>query len=465
MLRYKMKTLLIVDDDKAFCEAVKYHFMTKNWQTLVAHKGAEAVKLCSVQKVDVVLLDQKLPDGQGVGFCSSILSRNDQTKIIFSTAYPNFENAVEAIRMGAYDYLSKPFKLEMLELAIQKAFRTVELEKVSQVQSYKKQKESEEAVLVGGASGMGDVRKLIELAASSEAPVLITGETGTGKSLVAKCIHYRGGRCTEAFISPNCASFPENLIEAELFGCEKGAFTGAVAARKGVFEMAENGTLFLDEIGELPIHLQSKLLGVLDDRQIKRVGGETIRPVDARIIAATNRDLEEAVAEKSFRNDLYYRLSVLRIHVPPLRERVDDIPDLCRFFIENIAPSMPFRLPDGEIRQLMNYPWPGNVRELRNIIERAIILRQGDRLEPSRLLANGGAAAGGIDQPVADKENGFSPLSPTGDLASLRHVEEQYIRFALGQLANNYTATARALGISRSTLMRKVKTFNPEVSS
>lgn len=446
------RKILIIDDDKVFCDAVKDYLTNGTAEVYTAHTGANGLDICSRGKVDVVVLDQKLPDGEGVVLCPSILGYNEQTKIIFVTAYPNFDNAVEAIKVGAYDYLSKPFELGELGLAISKALRALDLERIEQVQHYKNSRESEETVLIGSEGGFAETLRLVNLAASVEAPVLITGETGTGKNLIAKLIHYKGPSRGATFISINCATLPENLIEAELFGYEKGAFTGATTARKGIFEMAEGGTLFLDEIGAMPLPLQSRLLSVLEDKQIRRLGGESMRVIDVRVLAATNADIEELVRNKVFRKDLYYRLSVVRIHIPPLRERRQDISELCDFFIHKIAKARTVKLPESELDRLVDYNWPGNVRELRNILERSIILTKDAVLRPSELL--------GSDIHVAS----FSPCQPPvlDDIPPLEEVEREYIRSTLGKLSGNYTKTARALGISLSTLKRKIKRYRLE---
>lgn len=443
------RRIVVIDDDKVFCRAVADYFTNETTEVLAAHTGEDGLVICSQHKVDVVLLDQKLPDVEGVSICPSILNHHDQTKIIFITAYPSFDNAVEAIKMGAYDYLSKPFELEELKLAVERALRTLELERIEQLQSYKDDKESEEAVLVSGNGEFAGILQLVDVAASVDAPVLITGETGTGKSVVARAIHYKGLSHKKLFICLNCAALPENLIEAELFGCEKGAFTGAVTARKGIFELAEGGTLFLDEIGAMPLHLQSKLLGVLEDKQIRRIGGESVKSVDVRIIAATNCDLENAVAKRTFREDLFYRLSVIRIHIPPLRDRREDIPELCRYFIHTMAHGRHVNLPDSEVARLMKYEWPGNVRELKNILERSFILHKGPELRPSAFL-NG-----------ALKTSSFSSSGGNGN-SSLVEVERKHIRHVLNTCSGNYTQTARVLGISLSTLKRKVKRYGVE---
>ena len=449
MTHKAIRSILVIDDDKMFCSAVADYFTHETTEVLTAHTGEDGLAICAQQKVDVVLLDQKLPDREGVSLCPSILNHHDQTKIIFITAYPSFDNAVEAIKMGAYDYLSKPFELEALQLAIKRALRTLELERIEQLQSYKDDKESEEAVLVSGNGGFPEILRLVDVAASAEAPVLITGETGTGKSVVARSIHYKGMSHKRIFICINCAALPENLIEAELFGCEKGAFTGAVATRKGIFELAEGGTLFLDEIGAMPLHLQSKLLGVLEDKKIRRIGGESMKSVNVRIITATNTDLEKAVEKGIFREDLYYRISVIRIHIPPLRDRREDIPELCEYFIHTMAQGRHVDLPDSELARLMEYEWPGNVRELRNLLERSLILHTGTTLRPSAFL-NGGFKTASISSLPASGGNGNS---------SLAEVERRHIQHVLNTFSGNYTRTARALGISLSTLKRKVKRY------
>ncbi len=442
------RNILVIDDDRVFCNTVKDYLTSETMEVFTANTGRDGLAICSQRRVEIVLLDQKLPDAEGVSLCPSILKQNDQTKIIFITAYPSFDNAVGAIKAGAHDYLSKPFELDEMEIAIEKALRTLELEMIEQIQSYKDDKEGEETILIRGQGGLEETLKLVDLAALVDAPVLITGETGTGKNIFAKSIHYKSPARGKAFISINCAAFPENLIEVELFGCEKGAFTGAVTARKGIFELAEGGTLFLDEIGAMPLHLQSKLLSVLEDKQIRRVGGESIRPVDARIIAASNADLEAAVKNRTFRSDLYYRLSVIRIHIPPLRDRLHDIPELCDFFLRKTAKDRKAMLPDSELSRLMEYEWPGNVRELKNVIERSLIIQKEDVLRPSEFLK---VSTSSFSTPSLPAEN---------DTTTLEEIEKNHIRQAIGKFSGNYTRTAKALGISLSTLKRKIKRYN-----
>jgi len=445
-----VKTFLVIDDDRIFSEAVKDYFSNDAMQVLTAHSGSEGLAICGQRKVDVVLLDQKLPDGEGHLICPAILKSNEDCKIIFITAHPSFANALKAIQCGACEYLSKPIELEELRLAVGKAFRTLRLEKVEQVQHYKIDRESETKVLVGSRGGMAETMRLVALAAAVDSPVLITGETGTGKTLVAETIHFKGPDPHAPFISINCAGLPENLMEAELFGYEKGAFTGAVSSRKGIFEMAEGGTLSLDEIGEIPLHLQSKLLTAVEEKKIRRVGSESIRPVKVRIIASTSVALE-SVLGSSFRKDLYYRLNVIRIHLPPLRERREDIPELCAPLLKKMTGEAEARLAAGEREKLQAYPWPGNVRELRNVLERAYILQK-DRplLNPSELLA----PAHGQACPC--------PPAPCGEYSpnTLMELEKNHIRCTLEIHSHNYTQTAKVLGISLSTLKRKVKEYH-----
>lgn len=437
------KTLLIIDDDPLFCDSVRESFRN-SLEVLVANNGEEGIKTCSQYRVDVVLLDQKLPDAEGHTLCQSILRYNEQTKIIFITAYPSFDGALKAIRSGAYDYLSKPFELEELKLTIDNALKTLALERVAQVEDYRSSKESEEAVLIGGEK-LSEVRNLINVASQTDAPVLITGETGTGKNIVAKAIHYSSKR-KGAFISINCSTLPENLIEAELFGYEKGAFTGAMTSRRGIFEMAEGGTLFLDEIGEMPLHLQTRLLSVLEEGRIKRLGGETIRPVSVRVIAATNSNIEELLGNR-FRPDLYYRLSVIRIHLPPLRERKDDIPELSMYLMKKIA-GIEVPLEKEEIKRLTEYDWPGNIRELKNILERAYLIQRERPFRPSELIGT-------------KVSTHSSQMEPSGEeIINLEEMEKNHIRNTLNRLSGNLTKTATALGISLSTLKRKLREYN-----
>jgi DNA-binding NtrC family response regulator len=445
----KHSTLLIVDDDRLFNDVLRDDLRAAGILVLQAFSGEEGLRIFREQRVDAVLLDQKLPDGEGVDLCSAFLAHNDQVKIIFATAYPEFSLAVQAIKAGAYDYLSKPFELEDLHLTLQRALKTRELERVEELQKFRRgREESKAALFVGSQGGFAEVDRLVDLAAAEKVPVLITGETGTGKNVVAAAIHYRSPLREGPLVGINCAALPETLIESELFGTEKGAFTGATSSRKGLIEMADGGTLLLDEIGEMPLHLQSKLLGVLEDKKVRRLGGTSYRQVDVRIIAATNRDLAAAMKEHLFREDLYYRLNVLHIDLPPLRRHPEDIPALCDHFLNEISRGRHFSVGDDELQRLIDYEWPGNVRELRNIIERSVILQKNGTIHPSQLIRQ---------TPRRDSEKSLY----TGTL-QLDEVEKMHIKAVLRQLDGNLTRTAKALNIGLSTLKRKIKGYTQD---
>lgn len=439
---------MVIDDDLGLCETLLDALGDDETAVLHAQTAAAGLALCRKVTPDVVLLDQHLPDATGATICPALLEESEATKVIFMTAYPTFENAVTALKVGAADYIAKPFELEEVRLAIRNAFRVCDLERIELLHSRHQRQELEASSFVGSAPSLEMPLRLAEIAASSNVPVLVTGETGTGKSLLARSIHYRSRRRSHPFVTQNCAALPENLSESELFGHEKGAFTGALAPRRGLFEMAEDGTVFLDEIGAMALPLQAKLLGVLEDRAVRRIGGEVVRRVNARVVAATNADLEDAVASNAFRKDLFYRLSVMRIHLPPLRERIEDLPHLCGHLLSSGAGSQ-FVLAPGEIGRLSEYPWPGNVRELANVLERARLVQQADRLEPSKLLAS---------RPVGR-------LTPRAERAAsgsdrLEDVERGHISAVIERHGGNLTRAASALGIALSTLRRKVGEYD-----
>ncbi len=447
MKKTEKRTLLIVDDDSNLCAVIKDFYQSTHILVESVATGRECLAIAREKPVDVVLLDQRLPDIEGYQLCPEILRWNEQAKIIFITAYSSFDNAVKAIQAGASDYLPKPIDIDQLDLAVQRAIRTQKLEKIEAYQSYRTRKESESSLLIGSHGGFDEIHRLIDLASRSDAPVLITGETGTGKNAVARAIHYQGPSAESPYLNINCSSLPENLFEAELFGYERGAFTDAQKAHKGIFIMAEGGTLLLDEIGSVPMHLQAKLLSVLDDRRIKRIGGETFIPVDVRIIAATNSNLEDAISRREFREDLYYRLNVIRIHIPPLRERKQDIPALCRHFLDMFDIGDELTIGNDEYERLVQYHWPGNIRELKNIVERAVILRQDNRLNLSRFLQ------------INSRQDPIATTPATTVSLTIAQMERRMILSALEQCRNNYTQTAKVLDISLSTLKRKVREY------
>ncbi|MEI6613280.1 MAG: sigma-54 dependent transcriptional regulator [Chrysiogenales bacterium] len=436
--------ILIIDDDRLLCEMTREFLEGDALEVMIAHSGKEGLDICTHHHVDVVLLDQKLPDGEGYDLCPQIINYSETAKIIFITAYPSFKNALQAIEKGAFSYLTKPFDLKELKLAIDKCLRINELEKAEESIHYQNDRGDGNGALIGAKGSLARIMELIRTSAGTNAPVLITGETGTGKSLVARLIHQQSQR-RGPFMTINCAALPENLIESELFGHEKGAFSGAHTVKKGLLEIAENGSILLDEIGEMGFHLQAKLLGMLDEMQIRRIGGVISHPVQVRIMAATNIPLEQKLKTREFREDLYYRLNVIRIHLPPLRERKKDIPLLADSFLRELAPQRKLDLSDQDIEIILAYPWPGNVRELRNVIERAIIhTPNNERLRLTGLILN------------TDRDP-LLPVSiaPDETILTLAEIESRYITLALKKLNYNYTQTARVLGISLNTLKKK----------
>ena len=440
------RSILMVDDDRLLGMTIRDVLTPSGLSITCAHTAAAARTAIAEVSFDVVVLDQHLPDGEGVTLCPELLQANEQTKIIFITAFPSYEHAVKALRAGAWDYLSKPFELDELVRLVKRALGTARLERVERLSALQRRPACE-AAATREERGLAGVNVLVQAAAPTDAPVLITGETGTGKNRVARAIQQASKRRDGPWVTINCAALPEHLIEAELFGWERGAFTGATAAREGLLELAEGGTLLLDEIGEMPAHLQAKLLSLLEDREVRRLGGRSARPTDVRIIAATNADIDERVRSGQFRSDLFYRLNVVRIELPPLRNRVGDLPLLCDDLLAHLSRgATPPRLGPDELHRLAAYPWPGNVRELRNVLERALILHR-EVLRPSELLAPavGGAPAHAVT-PAGDDEE-----------LTMDQLEQRQIERAHARHQGNLAAVARALDISLSTVKRRVK--------
>lgn len=440
----KRKRLLIVDDNPLFRRTAVDHFGDR-FEVLEAGTCAQGQEFLGLEAVDVAILDERLPDGSGLDLCQSLFRAHPFAKVVYVTAFPSFEHAVKALQVGAHDYLSKPFEMAALDHAVHRLISVSALERAGRLEAWRSQADRHNAILVGESPSMAEVRRIVRLAAGSEASVLITGETGTGKNLVARAIHHASPRGDAPFVTLNCSTLPENLIEAELFGWTRGAFTGAVSSREGVLEMAEGGTLFLDEIGEMPLHLQAKLLSVLEDRMVTPLGGRVGKRVDIRIIAATNACLEDAIEAKRFRSDLYFRLNVLRVEMPPLRNHLQDLDELCAFLQSHLTGQGPCQaLPPEELARLSRYGWPGNVRELRNVLERAYLLGS----LPSTFLLDR------LQAPSASHEGSASPVTP---FPTLEAVEQAHMLRALALHHGNYTRAAESLGIALSTLKRRVK--------
>ena len=438
-------TILIVEDDEVFRALLTTILDSAGYTVTTAADGGEGLRRIQRERFDLVLCDLKMPVRSGLDLFLATRGEPKTPLFIFITAYGRLEEAVLAIKEGAFDFLSKPLKDPASLLAVVKrALEQVELERltISLQEIEQAGLPPEELIFAGNA--MDSVRKLVQDVARTQATVLLHGESGTGKELIARMIHLASPRKNAPFIPLNCAAIPENLLESELFGHERGAFTGAVQARRGKFELAQGGTIFLDEIGEMPQLLQAKLLRVLQERVFERVGGTLQIKADVRVIAASNRDLAKEVAEKQFREDLFYRLNVFPITLPPLRERADAIPQLVRHFCARFSAAAGARRPIGispeALALLQQHNWPGNVRELQNVIERGVILARGEitrRELPAELLEN------------------IHPVEAGTGI--LKHQEKETIRKALQQFRGNRRQTAQALGISLRTLQYRLK--------
>ncbi len=446
----KVIKLLIIDDDDFVSASLSDYLINKGFGVRTASNGKDGIMSFEREQPSLVLLDQKLPDMEGVDVCQKILAINPNAKIIFITAYATVQYAVEAMQAGASHYLSKPFELDELSITIDMALKNVQMEGKLRVQDYEREKDRREKKLIGSSEVINRIKEQIELAAGSEATVLLTGETGVGKNVVAIAIHDLQAK-RETYLTINCSAIPENLMEAEYFGHEKGVFTGAETRREGIFELSDGGTLVLDEIGDIPMHLQSKLLTALEDKTIRRIGSGRVIPVDVRVIATTNENLEEAIREKRFRQDLYYRLAVLNIHIPPLRDHPEDISEISDYFVKRFC-RRPVKIPDSHIRKMMKYPWPGNVRELRNVIERAALLLQGDEIRPADLLLQ--------DSLSSPLEKSSQKTMNIREIIPLEEVKKRHILSALRACSGNKSLTARSLGVSLSTLKRKLREMN-----
>ncbi len=380
--------ILVADDEKSMREFLEIMLRKEGYRVTLASNGEEAVRWAEREIFDLALLDIRMPKVDGLSALKKIKTLSPETVVIVITAFASADTAIRAMKEGAYDYITKPFKVDEIKLIIRNALEKKNLEKENLLLKQVVQERYHFGNIVGQSPKMLELYRLLEKVAPTKTNILITGESGTGKELVAKAIHYNSPRKDKPFVTLNCGAIPESLIESELFGHMKGAFTDAVTTKKGLFEVADEGTIFLDEISELPLMMQVKLLRVIQDKEFKRVGGTEDIRVDVRIISATNKDLEEAVREKRFREDLFYRLNVIQIKLPPLRERKEDIPLLADHFLkkycEELGKSIT-RISPEALQFLMNYDFPGNVRELQNIIERAVALETGSQLSLENL--------------------------------------------------------------------------------
>jgi DNA-binding NtrC family response regulator len=456
--------LLIVDDEEAARYGMRRALSTLGYNVSEADSAEAARLLVKQQEPDLMLLDVNLPGMNGLEFLRELKNSNGNGPlVIIVTAHGSERMAVEAVRSGAYDYLSKPFELDDLRLVIKNAVETLQLRRENlSLRRRIEIERSQRGALIGDSEGMQRVRSMIEKVAETDATVLVRGESGTGKELVAREIHERNsGRSTEAFVAVNCAALPSELIESELFGHEKGAFTGAAARRQGKFEQANGGTLFLDEIGDMSANVQAKLLRALEERRIERLGGNESIPVDVRIVSATHRPLEQEIAAGNFRADLFYRLQVVTIEIPPLRDRREDIPLLAETFARSAAEH--FELPgrligQATLRRLVEYNWPGNVRELKNTMDRAVIMAEGDELSVRDLPGEIALSSQQITTDTADTDEGGLKVPFTADFREdRREFERRYISRCLEHTQGNVTRAAEILGMHRQSLQHKLR--------
>jgi len=473
------KKILIVNDEKLVRWALAQKCAEYGYQSAEAGTAEEALRGLQTESPDAILLDVHLPDQSGIVMLEKLKQAGDTHSVIMMTADPQLDDVKAALRLGAYDFVSKPINFEELGVTLQNALEAGALRTEVETLRGEVRRRAGYHEVIGVSRKMTELMKFVHKVAASEAgTILIQGESGTGKDLVAKAIHYQSTRKDKPFVAINCSAIPETLMEAELFGHERGAFTDAKAMKKGLFEVADGGTLFLDEIGELSPLLQAKLLRVLEDQVIRRVGGVRDMQVDVRVIAASNRDLERAVREGHFRQDLYYRLAIISIFLPPLRERREDVPALVTFFLDHY--NRKFRksvqgLTEETRQLLMNYDWPGNVRELKNALERGMILEEGTLLKPDVLpfsVASGksGTSATGtstMEASAPQTQDSFEgkrkrllpALSIPEGGTSLEEVEHALVEMALRQSHGNQIKAAKLLDISRDALRYKMKKF------
>lgn len=447
----KKPRILVVDDEAAIRESLKDWLMEDGYEVGLAKSGEDAIAMTMEKDWEVILLDLKMPGMDGLETLKRFKEKEVITdaEVIMMTAYATIDTAVQAMKEGAFDYLVKPFDPDEIEMQIKKIVAHKELVLENILLRKRLEEKSQYDDIIGISDVMQEIYEMISRVAPTDSTVLITGESGTGKELIAQAIHGNSQRCYMPFIAVSCGALPDSLLESELFGYEKGAFTGAEHTKKGRFEMADKGTLFLDEIGDVSLKTQVDLLRVLQEKAFRRLGGQEVINVNVRILAATNRDLEKAIKKNQFREDLYYRLNVISIHVPPLRERKVDIPLLVDAFIHRNCLEMnrePVKIAPSALHLLMDYDWPGNVRELENVIERALVIGRSKEIVPD-------------DLPFSRKE-----LGPEEFPKSLKMMEKMHIKRILEATHWNITRTARELEIDRQTLYNKIEKYKIERS-
>jgi two-component system NtrC family response regulator len=450
------KTILVVDDDDSLRRVMEYTLRDEGYDVVTAATGPEGLEAFRHHPVDLVLSDVRMPEMDGLDLLARIRAMQPDLPVVLLTAHGTISSAVEAMKLGAFDYLTKPFDRERLKTTVSKGLQMAALASENRQLRQVVAERFSFASMIAGSRAMRAVTDTAARVAQTDTTVLLEGESGTGKELLAKAIHFHSNRARGPFVTINCGAIPEQLLESELFGHRRGSFTGAVADKKGKFEAADRGTIFLDEIGELPLMLQVKILRVLQEREIDKIGDTRPIKVDARVIAATNRDLEKMIADGAFRDDLYYRLAVVSIRVPPLRERADDIPLLVDYFLDKHVERLNKPRPDvdkGVYAAFNRHSWPGNIRELENVIERALVLDRDGRLDlddvPPRLRATA-QLVGTLRMELPDEG------------VSLEDVEKNLLVAALQKHNWNQTRAAAYLRITRSTLMYRMQKFGIE---
>ena len=449
------RRILIVDDEESFRHMLSVILIKEGYEVETASNGDEGLRKAVASPFDQILCDIRMPHMDGLAFLQEIKRSGVEATIIVMSAYGTVDIAIEAMKLGAYDYISKPFKPDEIILILRKAEEREQLRKENQLLRKEVAREYSFENIVSKNERMRELFDIIKKVSRYKSTVLITGESGTGKELVARALHYNSDRSQKPFIAVNCGAIPENLLESELFGHAKGAFTDAIRMKKGLFEEADGGTLFLDEIGELPGQLQVKLLRVLQDGEIRRIGESKPIQIDVRIVAATVKDLQKELNEGRFREDLFYRLNVLPLHIPPLRERREDIPLLVHHFIRKYNQAMNKNVKDLDHRAmetLMSYKWYGNVRELENTIERAIVLSEKNNIEPDNLPAE-------IQSYKQESQADTIPDEEYSIKKASKSLEINLIKKALKKMKGNHTHAARLLEISHRALLYKIKEY------
>lgn len=457
--------VLIADDEESIRFMISEIMTREGYIVELAADGAEAIEKASDGDFDLMILDIQMPKKNGLEVLREVRATNPGTAIVMITAHGTRQIALEAIKDGAFDYFTKPFEIDELRIVSRRALERRGLEKELKRLQARVAADQTYGKMIGHCEPMRQVYRLIDHVAPNDVTVLIRGESGTGKELVAREIHNRSRRCDGPFVSINCAAIPDALLESELFGHERGAFTGAIAAKPGRFEVASGGTILLDEIGDMPLNLQAKLLRVLQEREVERVGGSKVIPVDIRVIAATNQDLERAVERGEFRQDLFFRLNVVPVFLPPLRERVDDIVSLTQYFLERFASEFgkhTLGIDDAVLRRFVQYEWPGNIREMENVVQRSVIMSTGDRITaddlPDSLCTGLTPVPQLAGSPVDDTllSDFARPLS-VKVTEIVDSIERRAIELALAESGGAREETAELLGLSRKSLYNKMQ--------